>query len=272
MGGERGARGRKLSMRRWLLILICLSVGACARPTRTPRSPDPGRPVLRVMTYNVNFGLAGDADTLDAIGKGRADVAFLQETTPAWERALRMAYRRTFPHMAFRHSGGAGGLAVLSRFPFTTASYIKSPNGWFPAWRVKVQSPLGPLQVLQVHLRPPVSDSGSFVSGYFTTGKFRRSEITFFATTLSPGLPTLVVGDFNEDHGGGVVEHLKKKGLRSALEEFHPGKDTWRWQTSLGKLTHTLDHILYSKELRPLNCRVLQAGRSDHLPVVALFQ
>jgi len=260
-------------MRR-LLLLISLSLGAsCARPTRTPTSPRPGSPVLRVMTYNVNFGLAGDGDTVDAIAKGNADVVFLQETTPAWERILRPTYRRRYPHMAFRHSGGAGGLAVLSRYPFSTASYRKSPHGWFPAWRVVVQSPLGPLQVLQVHLRPPVSDSGSFVSGYFTTGKFRRAEITYFSTDLKPGRPTLVVGDFNEDHGGDVVEHLKKnKGLRSALEEYHPNKDTWRWKTSLGKLTHTLDHILYSKELRPLDCQVLQAGRSDHLPVVAVFQ
>ena len=259
-------------MRRLPLLVGLLLVSACARPTRSPRNPDPGKPVLRVMTYNVNFGLAGDGDTLDAIGKGRADVVFLQETTPAWERALRRSYGRRYPHMAFRHSGGAGGLAVLSRHLFTTASYTRSPFGWFPAWRVVVQSPLGPLQVLQVHLRPPVSDSGSFVSGYLTTGKFRHREISFFSTDLKPGLPTLVVGDFNEDHGGDVVEHLKKKGLYSALEEFHPRKDTWRWQTSLGKLTHTLDHILYSRELKPLDCKVLEAGRSDHLPLVAVFQ
>ena len=254
------------------LLAGALLLSACARPTLTPRRPDPGRPVLRVMTYNVNFGLAGDGDTLDAIGQGRADVVFLQETTPAWERALRSSFERTYPHMAFRHSGGAGGLAVLSKFPFSTASYTRSPHGWFPAWRVVVRSPLGPLQVLQVHLRPPVSDSGSFVSGYFTTPRIRHREIKFFSTDLRPDLPTLVVGDFNEDHGGRVVDHLKKRGLQSALEQFHPNRDTWRWRTSLGVLTHTLDHVLYSKELRPLNCQVLQAGRSDHLPVVAVFQ
>ena len=255
-----------------LLICAVLALAACARPTRLPRSPDPDRAVLRVMSYNVNFGLAGDVDTLEAIREGRADVVFLQETTPAWERCLRSTFARAYPHVAFRHSGGAGGLAVLSRHPFSTASYIKSPYGWFPAWRVVLRSPLGPLQVLQVHLRPPVSDGGSLVSGYFTTGSFRRREISFFASDLKPGMPTLVLGDFNEDHGGDVVQHLKRKGLRSVLEEFHPRKTTWRWQTSVGQLTHTLDHILYSSQLTPLNAQVLQAGRSDHLPVVALFQ
>ena len=118
-----------------------------------------------------------------------------------------------------------------------------------------------------------VSSAGErFVSGYFTTPRIRHREIKFFSTDLRPDLPTLVVGDFNEDHGGRVVDHLKKRGLQSALEQFHPNRDTWRWRTSLGVLTHTLDHVLYSKELRPLNCQVLQAGRSDHLPVVAVFQ
>ena len=254
-------------------LTLCFALACCARPLRTPRAPDPARPSLRVMSYNVNFGLAGDLATVAAIRGGAADLIFLQETTPGWERALRAAFAASHPHMAFRHSGGAGGLAVLSRYPLRTRAYMASPCGWFPAWRVELATPLGPLQVLQVHLRPPVSDSGSVVSGYFTTGSFRVKEITHFAAGLKPGVPTLVLGDFNEDHDGDAVGLLiRGQRFGSALREFQPGATTWRWDTRFGRLTHTLDHVLYSSQLEPLDARVLPTGRSDHLPLVATFQ
>ena len=178
-----------------------------------------------------------------------------------------------YPHMAFRHSGGAGGLAVLSRRPFAELDYVTSPGGWFPAWRVVLRTPLGRVQVLQLHLRPPVSDGGSFVSGYFTTPKFRRMEVEHFTRCLDARLPTLVVGDFNEDRGGRALRYLRDHGLKSVLPEYQPDATTWRWNTSLGiRLTHTLDHIVYGPRLEPLEARVVRAGRSDHMPVLAVFQ
>ena len=33
-----------------------------------------------------------------------------------------------------------------------------------------------------------------------------------------------------------------------------------------------LDHIMYSEHLRPLSARVIDEGRSDHLPVIAIFE
>jgi len=253
-----------------LSVVVAITASCGRAPVRHPRAPT--GPSLRVMSYNVNFGLAGDRATLEAIALGQADLVLLQETTPAWESVLRRRLGRRYPYMAFSHSGGAGGLAVLSRSPFRQGKHVASEKGWFPAWRVVVSSPLGPLQVLLVHLRPPVSDGGSWVSGYFTTRGFRRDEIAYFAKVLDPSLPTLVAGDFNEDEGGRAVRYLEQRGLRSVLPQFRPGAVTWRWDTSVGRITHTLDHIIYGPRLDPLRADVLQAGRSDHLPVVAVFQ
>ncbi len=254
-----------------LASLTLLLAASCASPR--PRSePAVDQAHVRVMTYNVNYGLAGDAETVEAIRGGGAGVVFLQETTPAWEQVLRRQLGDDYPHMVFRHCCGAGGLAVLSKFPLQAAEYMAAPEGgWFPGWRVLVDSPIGELQALNVHLRPPVSDSGSVVSGYFSTGKVRGRQIESFWQKIDPALPTLVVGDFNEDTGGDAVKFLAAKGLESALPEFEPSADTWRWQTSLGQLDSRLDHVTYDRRLRPLDARVLQAGRSDHLPVVATF-
>jgi endonuclease/exonuclease/phosphatase (EEP) superfamily protein YafD len=225
------------------------------------------------MTYNVNFGLAGDEAGIAAIRAGDADLVILQETTEDWERALRAALADRYPHMQFRHCCGAGGLAVLSRFRFEERDYLSAVgDGWFPAWRVVVDSPLGALQVLAVHLRPPLSEQGSVVSGYLTTPPVRRLEIEAFARYLDPELPTLVVGDFNEPDGGGALRFLAEHGLRSVLPELHPGATTWAWPTSFGRVSSQLDHIVYDPALAPLDARVLEGGRSDHQPVVAVFE
>jgi endonuclease/exonuclease/phosphatase family metal-dependent hydrolase len=224
------------------------------------------------MTFNVNFGLGGDPSTVDALLAGEADVIFLQETTPAWERGLRTRLNGTHPHQRWWHvRGGAGGMAVLSRWPFESTP-IPSGPGWFDALRIQAESPLGPLEVLAVHLRPPVSDSGSFVSGYFSTPAIRHAEILHHTAHLRGQAPLLVVGDFNEDEDGRAVEALSDTyGLRNALMLFAPGADTWRWSTWAGEINSTLDHILFDARLTCLDAEVIEAGRSDHLPVVATF-
>ena len=83
-------------------------------------TPDPNAKLLRVMTYNVNFGLEGDRRGIDAIVSANPDLVFLQETTPAWEKALVGRLGLAYPHHRFEHTRNewvAGGLGVMSRWP-----------------------------------------------------------------------------------------------------------------------------------------------------------
>jgi endonuclease/exonuclease/phosphatase (EEP) superfamily protein YafD len=223
------------------------------------------------MTYNVNYGLEGDPAGVAVLADGWADMVLLQETTPTWERHLRSALGHVYPHMAFRHCCGAGGLAALSKHPFEERDYLPARAGWFPAWRLVFDSHLGPLQVLVVHLRPQISDTGSVLSGYFTTPAIREREIREHFGALDPSLPTLVAGDFNEGPGGRALVFLKDRGLRSALGEFDTPQDTWRWPTSLGAVEMQLDHLAYDERLEPLDVQVRPVGRSDHWPVAGVF-
>jgi endonuclease/exonuclease/phosphatase (EEP) superfamily protein YafD len=229
------------------------------------------------MTYNVNYGLAGDGETLRAITEQQADVVLLQETTPAWEAVLRGTLGDTYPHVAFRHCCGAGGMAVLSRFPFHEREYLEPPEGgWFPAWTLDVDAPLGRLQLMNVHLRPQIGDSGpnvgGIISGMVTTPPIRRREISDYFARLDADVPTLIAGDFNESESGGALQYLEKQGFRSTLPEFSDA-DTWHWNTSVvGTVSRRFDHIVYGQGLEPLSARVVAAGNSDHLPVVAVFE
>ena len=250
--------------------VIAALLAGCSAPPRPVRAPGP-EPTWRVMTYNVNFGIPGDGPTLAAIEAGNADIVFLQEVNTGWERALRPRFAAVFPYMALYPRAAAGGIGVMSRLPIREQKLIlPEGDGWFPALRVVLDSPLGAVQVLVVHLRPPVSDGGSFVAGYFTTSGVRRRELESFIARLDPALPTLIVGDFNEADGQ-AMRFLAGRGLKSALPEFKPEAKTWHWPTSVMTFRDRLDHIVYDARLEPLAADVLYQGRSDHFPVISVI-
>lgn len=243
---------------------------ACAS-AQPPREPAPDQAAFTVMTWNVNFGLRGDPISHALVAESGADVVVLQETTPAWEADLQ-AVRGEYPHQTWFHvRGGAGGMAVLSRTPFEVEPVPAGP-GWFEALRIEATTPVGPVEILGVHLRPPVSDSGSFISGHFSTPIVRTTELQHHARFLKGHAPLLVVGDFNEDEDGAAIAWISgARALSNALMAFAPGADTWRWPTRLWTFEETLDHILFDARLDCLNAKVVRAGRSDHFPVLATF-
>jgi endonuclease/exonuclease/phosphatase (EEP) superfamily protein YafD len=223
---------------------------------------------LTVSSFNVNFGLAGDDATLEAIATLDTDVVLLQETTPDWERLIRLRLGETYPFMEFHHSPGAGGLATLCRCTVRHAALLPARHGWFPAWRALISSPLGEVQVLNVHLHPPISDSGSVLSGVLTTPPIREREVVDFTAQLFADVPTVIAGDFNESDGD-AIGTLESRGFRSALPQ---DATTWRWDTSVGTITGRLDHLVYDERfLTPVDVEVIPAGRSDHFPVRGAF-
>ncbi|MEO1272558.1 MAG: endonuclease/exonuclease/phosphatase family protein, partial [Myxococcota bacterium] len=216
-----------------VLLLVWAGVGCTSAPERVAQVPKPGTPHLKVMTYNLNYGLVGDRATVEAIGAADADVVCLQETTPAWEAVIQERYGDHYPYMAFEEGPGAGGLGVLSKVPLSGSRRVEGLRGWFPAWRVVAATPLGPVQLLMVHLRPPMSDDGSMVKGYLQSDTIHHEEITTFAAALEPKMATVVLGDFNEEPGDAALAWLEQQGFANALPAYQPGAQTWRWSTSL---------------------------------------
>ena len=121
--------------------------------------------------------------------------------------------------MSFRSSEGraGGGLGFLSRTQFSEVAYIPSDTGWFDGWVMQFSTAAGPIQMLNVHLRPPVSDSGSWASGYLSTRDDRVREMERFWTQRREGVPTLVAGDFNDGENSQVLQWLKERGMVNAL-------------------------------------------------------
>lgn len=252
--------------------LFASALSAChGEPTRGAPVERPG--VLRVMSYNVNFGLAGDRAGVDAVVVGAADVVFFQETNAAWEAALTRGLRIRYPHRQFTPPADwpAGGMGVMSRFPIIALEELPPAGGPFFAWRVVLDTHLGRIQVLNVHLRPPMSDGGSWVVGYFSTRRDRLHEIEAHAAALAPSLPTLIVGDFNEETDGLAVQELTRRGFSDAIATMHGNTPTWEWPLRGMTLRFQLDHLLHDARFVATASTIVDAGRSDHKPVWADF-
>lgn len=250
-----------------------LALTACVEPPEMqPRAPTPGVPHVTITSFNVNLDRHTDPETVAAIGATDADIVCLQEVNEGWREVLRTTWHEEYPFMAFE-GDASGGLAVLSRYPFEDIGVHDGFDGWHPAWHVLVDSPIGPLQVLQVHLRPPYSRRDG-VGGLLDVDSAHLSEIGGFSARCEDDVPTVVLGDFNESTDGPAVRFLEDRGYVNALPAFRPGQETWRYEKALyGQAIDTIDHVLYDAgRLDPLDAFVKYVGRSDHLPVTVVLE
>src|SRR6266480_4414441 len=129
-------------MKFYCLLLLLMAVSCAAQQTQRP-IPPLDQHSLRILTYNVNFGGVAMHQATAAIAEADADIVCLQETTPSWENVLRRDLSTIYPHMEFRHSGGAGGQAFLSKLELQEIAYVTETPGWFPGWIVKAKRPAG---------------------------------------------------------------------------------------------------------------------------------
>jgi endonuclease/exonuclease/phosphatase family metal-dependent hydrolase len=254
------------------LFAVWLACGCTAPPPLSPREPTPGMVHFTVKTFNIHRYKSADVPTIEAIGAGDADVVCLQEVTAAWERVIRARYGGAYANMIFAPDEEAGGLGILSRFPIEDRGVVTVPGNWHPGWVVRVETPAGPVQLLAVHLRALFEGRGDPVSSYLGSADDHEYELGLFLAKLSPELPTIVMGDFNESPKGAAVRRLESLGYENALPLFHPGQFTWQGRSVASALELSIDHILFDSRFTPLDAWVERGGGSDHLPVYARLE
>lgn len=153
---------------------------------------------------------------------------------------------------------------------------IEPSMGWFPAWWLDVKTPFGDIEMLNVHLRPPVvkDDGVGFMAhAIFFTPLNRRLEMEFLYTMLDPRRMAIVAGDFNEGDFGAAATFLRERGFHDALLETKTPYYTFEF--ALGPvrlLAKRYDRIYYTYPLHACRVQVLHEGMSDHFPVIADFK
>merc|ERR1712000_549347 len=110
--------------------------------------------------------------------------------------------------------------------------------------------------------------------GHFSSRNDRRDDTQSWMSKLmeyKPQVPLIVAGDFNEHATCKVGSYLRSQNMEDAIST-NDSSITWKWPLLNGwvNLWGRYDHIFYSTD--KLHCqggRVIQAGASDHFPVVA---
>lgn len=262
------------TMRTLVVASALLYVGCVGREIERVRPIiRPAEPSLRVMTYNLFKDSTRREAALDVIAAHDPDVIFFQEASDEWQALLRWRLAARYPYAAFnRPVNGYDGIGMMSKVPILENRWLApTGGGWFEHQRVLLETPVGRVQVLNVHLRPPVSDGGSNLVGYFSTGGVRKREMSDLRAQLTPRVATLVVGDFNEGDDGGAVKELRAAGFGDALREFDRSTPTWRGTWNGMTFTERPDRVTYSGGLKCFEARVIAEEASDHDAVLAVI-
>jgi endonuclease/exonuclease/phosphatase (EEP) superfamily protein YafD len=243
-----------------IAIALLLLTACSEEPSGALRGRAPAD-ALWVLTYNVNFERPSRR-TVDAIARANADIVFLQETNERWEALIRRRLGARYPFIRMRHGQAEAGMAILSRYAFTERDFGTAPAGSFPAWSMSVTTPIGALDMLEVHLHPPLDEDGSLLVGFLTTGDARYRELVDHLESCDDA-PDLVLGDFNEGSGD-AIRHLTSLRYVDAQTTFPPEERTWSWPHWTGDLHGTPDHVFVGRTLRTAAVHVMQRGASDH--------
>lgn len=218
---------------------------------------------LRFLTYN----LLND-DTFeqrlplirDVLRATDADIVAVQELPPAggFERGLSYLGFPGGASTTFRRpdDGWTETLAVFSRYPVEHAEPIDLRPGVANCVRVRLATPLGAVDVFNLHLHPRES-------------VLRRSEMEFVLLRANAyrAAPVVILGDFNAVASGQTLQPALRA-FQSAFARSHghdPGSTfPTPLRTDLEDVAGAaLDHILF----RPEEFRVVDAGLAgDALP------
>ncbi len=223
---------------------------------------------ISVVTYNVNYHFINKnvVSILDSIN---ADVVCLQETNAAWEDIIKKGLISKYSFIEFKHRGTAGGYAILSKYPIINTQYIRNEPGWFPAWATTIKKNNDSIQILNTHLKPGLTRKGRIGwNAYFKAEEVHIEELKTFIAKLNLNLPTIILGDFNENDNGKSMKWLLDEGFDDALPKFDKRTKTWRWVILKGRY----DHIVSNQKLICTDAKVYKLGKSDHFPVLGVFE
>ena len=243
----------------------------CVMQTQPDFSPD--QPHIVIVTYNINFGMVNPQNVVNFLSEVDADIICLQETHKYWETFLNENLKQQYPYSIYKDFGGAGGIAILSKHQVENVTIVEPNEGWFPAIYSDIQTPIGKVQILNVHLKPPLSEQGSVsVSAYYDTPDLHLKEIQGFLQQIDLNKPLIIAGDFNENENDRAINWLNNQGFTDSLSEYDMYGKTWKWKVfPLITLKNRYDHIIFSDNFHCTGAGVIDINASDHMPVISVL-
>lgn len=218
--------------------------------------PDPNAPIVRVYSANLFYLNNDTARIRQSIEAADADIVVLIElaSDPVLQIDQLLAdYPHRVASMRLDQTRGPSRSLIASRWPLTAKA---DPPDGLHAVIATVRTPLGPINVVGVHLTRPWPFQHSW-------GQISQ---TMALDAVVEGLqgPVLVAGDFNSVSSARIGKRVQQDiGLRPA--PGFPG--TWPGDLP-SALGITIDHVWASPDLAFISRRLGRPNGSDHRPVV----
>jgi vancomycin resistance protein VanJ len=256
----------------WLFPLMGLKVN--------PLLPSAPGPRLRVMSFNVWFGYLPAQEAVAAVAEAQPDLIALQAVSHKVTDAL-------LAHEALRgfYSVRRSQYALLSRFPirsFEEATVAVSKSGP-PYLRATVETPLGPIDILDLHplsvrrdlfgkggglrSRLEALRSGALASNLEGGAAFRQRQLQAIRDAITQATrPVIALGDTNLPGESWALAQFEE-GLTDAFDQAGRGFGyTFPCDRLLPWMR--LDRALLGPGLVATAAWVGRSGASDHCPLI----
>ena len=242
------------------------------------------RPVVRVLSYNVATADSPD-EVAAVVGAAHPDILLMQEYKPRVEQALG-------PHLSGFHRHSAGQFSIASRYPLGEVHVpptLNVPNSHLrtPRFvRYQVHTPLGPIQIYNVHPVSPrqgleVARAPGFLRGLFrgrighregiailtANSALRQLQVEALAADArrSPD-PVLIAGDTNMPG----LSRTYARSLGGYTDGFQAAGRGFGYTFPSHRPWMRIDRILTNPPLRFVRFYVIgNSEASDHLAIVA---
>jgi endonuclease/exonuclease/phosphatase (EEP) superfamily protein YafD len=261
--------GVLLSRCRWLLGLLCLSIGLnavavvpwyLAGDSTSVQAPVASSP-LRIALANVFYENQEYDRLLQWVNQHQPDVIVLEEFSPAWEDALTV-WEQTFPYQLRESRPDAFGIALYSRIPLTQGHIHRFGNREIPWIEAELALGITPLTLWAIHPYPPVGAGAARERNALLAEVSQQIQNTL-------GLH-LVVGDLNTSFWSPTYQDFVN---RSALKNSRQGFGIQpTWPAAIPWLAIPLDQILVSPTVTVQDFEVGPSIGSDHLPVKTIVR
>jgi vancomycin resistance protein VanJ len=239
-----------------------------------PNISRPNGTFIRVMTYNVKWGVENAAAISADIKKYNPDVICMQDSAGVLQTAVGPALSQWYIQID-------GQYTVASRLPVSSLdsidiSYPGSVHHCIRMWMLvngteicvytaHLLSPrVGLTNIRHHHVKPmEINVADRLIEGR------RLSESYALQQSVSPA-PAILMGDLNSPPSSMVIRDLNGVGLRDAFSEAGSGYGYSYGGLSMVHAPYVrIDHIMVNKYFRVSRCWVGNDKGSDHSPLIA---